>query len=271
MMVSPQAYYRWKVRQNRLPDYGHLKLLEQVRQIASQSHFTYGSRRICAALGQSGISVGRCRTITLMKQAGISARYRKPYKVTTNSTHRNRTYPNLLAQNFKVSQINQVWVSDITYIRTAEGWLYLAVVIDLYSRKIVGWALSERINASLACSALQQAIDLRRPGKGLIHHSDRGRQYASNAYRNLLEKYDITGSMSGKGNCYDNAVAESFFATLKNERVWFRRYSSRVQARMDIVDYISMYYNCKRLHSTLGYLSPDRFENRNINYMKIAA
>ena len=270
-MVSPQAYYRWKARQNSLAAYDHLKLLEQVRQIANQNHFTYGSRRIRAALEQSGISVGRCRSKTLMKQAGVTVRYRKPYKVTTNSTHRNRTYPNLLAQNFKVSQINQVWVSDITYLRTSEGWLYLAVVIDLYSRKVVGWALSERINASLVCNALQQAIDLRRPGKGLIHHSDRGSQYASNAYRNLLEKYDITGSMSGKGNCYDNAVAESFFATLKNERVWFRRYDSRAQARIDIVDYISMYYNCTRLHSTLGYLSPDRFENRNNNDLKIAA
>ncbi len=156
-------------------------------------------------------------------------------------------------------------------IRTSEGWLYLAVVIDQYSRKIIDWALSERINASLVCNALQQAIDLRRLGKRLIHHSDRGSQYASNAYRNLLEKYTITGSMSGEGNYYDDAVMESFFATLKNERVWFRRNSSRVQARMDIVDYISMYYNCKRLHSTLGYLSPDRFENRNISNMKIAA
>ena len=196
-----------------------------------------------------------------MREAGVWVRYRRRYRVTTDSDHHQPVFPNRLERDFEVQEPNQVWASDITYVWTHEGWLYLAVVIDLYSRKVVGWSLGKRLTSSLVCDALRMAVWNRRPPKGqLIHHSDRGVQYASKAFRKLLEGQGIAGSMSRKGDCWDNAVVESFFGTLKSERVHWQSYQTREQARADIVEYITMFYNSHRLHSYLGYQSPDEFE-----------
>jgi transposase InsO family protein len=196
-----------------------------------------------------------------MREAGVWVRYRRRYRVSTESNHRKAVFPNRLERDFAPSAPNRVWAGDITYVWTGEGWLYLAVVIDLYSRKVVGWSLGPRLTSTLVSEALLMALWLRRPAKGqLIFHSDRGVQYASDAFRKLLKAHGIAGSMSRKGDCWDNAVVESFFGTLKSERIHWRSYQTREQARADIVEYITMFYNSRRLHSYLGYQSPDQFE-----------
>ena len=205
-----------------------------------------------------------------MREAGVQVRHRKKFKVTTNSNHKQPVFDNLLERQFDVPQPDQAYVADITYIWTQEGWLYLAVVIDLYSRKVVGWSMSSRMKAQLVCDALKMAIWQRRPKAGLIHHSDRGSQYAGKAFRKLLKAHDIKGSMSRKGNCWDNAVAESFFGSLKQERVQWRSYQTRYEAQQDILNYISMFYNSYRLHSTLGYTSPNEFEREWVEMKKAA-
>ena len=192
----------------------------------------------------------------------MQVRHRKKYKVTTNSKHSLPLFDNLLKRQFVVEAPDQVYVSDITYLWTREGWLYLAVVIDLYSRKVVGWSMSSRMKAQLVCDALTMAIWLRKPKAGLIHHSDRGSQYASKAFQQLLKAHGIQGSMSRKGNCWDNAVAESFFGSLKQERVQWTYYQTRLEAQQDVLDYITMFYNSQRLHSYLGYVSPNAFEKQ---------
>ncbi len=192
------------------------------------------------------------------------------FVVTTDSKHDLPVAENKLNQDFTASKPNQKWVTDITYIPTKEGWLYLAVVLDLYSRKVVGWAMDEHMERSLVMSALRMALLARKPHKELLHHSDRGSQYASNDYQKLLDDNKITCSMSRKGNCYDNAVMESFFATLKQERVYHQHYQSRQQAKQDLFEYIEVWYNRKRTHSTLGYMSPEEFEN-NIRQYSMAA
>ncbi len=197
-----------------------------------------------------------------MREAGVQVRHRKKFKATTNSNHKQPVYDNLLQRQFDVAQIDTVYVADITYIWTREGWLYLAVVIDLYSRKVVGWSMSSRMKAQLVCDALRMAIWRRRPKAGLIHHSDRGSQYASKDFRRLLKTHGYQGSMSRKGDCWDNAVAESFFGSLKQERVQWRHYQTRYEAQQDILDYIAMFYNGYRLHSTLGYMSPNEYEKQ---------
>jgi len=196
-----------------------------------------------------------------MREAGVWVRYRRRYRVTTNSNHRQPVFENHLQRDFSVDAPDHVWAGDITYVWTQQGWLYLAVVIDLYARKVVGWSMGRRLKSALVCDALTMALG-RRPPKGqLIHHSDRGVvQYASHAFRKLLKAHGITGSMSRKGDCWDNAVVESFFGSLKSERVHWRSYQTREEARADIVDYITMFYNSHRLHSYLGYQSPDEFE-----------
>jgi transposase InsO family protein len=196
-----------------------------------------------------------------MRKCGLKARRKRKYRVTTDSKHSFAVAENLLDREFFSAAPNQVWVSDITYIWTLEGWLYLAAVIDLHSRMVVGWSMSERLDRSLALNALSMAIGHRNPKPGLIHHSDRGCQYASDDYRAALQKREMLCSMSRKGDCWDNAVAESFFSTLKTERVHLRLYRSRDEARRDIFEYIEVFYNRVRLHSTLGYLSPAQFES----------
>jgi len=199
-----------------------------------------------------------------MKLAGVSAKQKKKFKVTTDSKHNLPVAPNLLNREFEVATPDQVYVSDITYIWTSEGWLYLAIVLDLFSRQVVGWSLNSRMSRKLVMDALQMAIWRRRPASGLLFHSDRGSQYCSADFQKMLKQHKMISSMSRKGNCWDNAVAESFFGSLKTERVFFSNYTTRDEARKDIVDYIEMFYNSRRRHSYLGYVSPKEFEKRQL-------
>ena len=267
--VSRNAYYRY-CQQVRQPDPDHQAMLAAVKEIAEASQNSYGSRRMKRALNALGYPVGRRKARSLMKEAGIKARYRKKYKVTTNSNHQQPVFDNVLNREFAVAAQDQAYVSDITYIWTQEGWLYLAVFIDLYSRRVVGWSMGSRMKAKLVTDALRMAVWQRRPEAGLIAHSDRGSQYASKAYRGLLTAHAFVGSMSRKGDCWDNAVAESFFASLKKERVQWRYYQTRAEAQQDILDYIVMFYNSRRLHSTLGYISPNDYESTTVELKKAA-
>jgi len=251
-----------KVTANKINSETHQSMLEWVKHLALKTDYTYGSRRMKNALNALSYPVSRNKARKLMNEAGIKVRRKKPYKVTTDSDHALPVFPNHLKRQFTVDQPDQVYVSDITYIHTREGWLYLAVVIDLHSRKVVGWSMDSQMQAKLVCDALQMALWQRRPKKGLVHHSDRGSQYASRAFRKILDTNDVIGSMSRKGNCWDNAVAESFFGTLKQERVQWYDYQTRREARQDILQYITMFYNSYRLHSTLGYLCPNDYEKQ---------
>ena len=260
MGVSRTGFYDYLRRQDRTPDRQREEKLRQVKKLAEASRHTYGSRRMAKALQESGHAVGRYQARALMREAGVFVRYRRRYRVTTDSDHRHPVFPNRLQRNFRMTAPNQAWASDISYVWTREGWLYLAVVIDLYSRRVVGWSLGTRLTSRLVCDALRMALWNRRPKGPLIHHSDRGVQYASHAFRRLLKAHGIDGSMSRKGDCWDNSVVESFFGTLKSERVHWCHYQTREQAHRDIVEYITMFYNSRRMHSYLGYQSPNNFE-----------
>lgn len=269
--VSRSAYYDYARRQvDYSDDSHHTKLIDTIRNIAESSHYTYGSRRMKKALNAIGYKVGRWKVRSLMKEAGVQVRHRKKYKATTNSNHKQPVFDNKLNRQFNVAGPNQAYVGDITYIWTQEGWLYLAIVIDLFSRKVVGWSMSSRMKAKLVCDALRMAIWQRQPSAGLIVHSDRGSQYASKKYRRLLKDNDFIGSMSRLGDCWDNAVAESFFGSLKQERVQWRNYQTRYEAQQDILQYISMFYNSHRLHSYLGYKSPNQYEAEAAEAIKVA-
>jgi len=262
MGVSRNGFYDYLRRQERDPDPEHEEKLGWVKDLAKASDHTYGSRRMAKALRALGYGgTGRYQARSLMREAGVWVRYRRRYRATTNSDHRQPVFENRLERAFAVDAPDHVYAGDITYVWTQQGWLYLAVVIDLYSRKVVGWSMGRRLTSTLVCDALQMALWSRRPPKGqLIHHSDRGVQYASHAFRRLLKAHGIEGSMSRKGDCWDNAVVESFFGSLKSERIHWRSYQSREEARADIVEYITMFYNSRRLHSYLGYQSPDQFD-----------
>ena len=269
--VSRCNYYSAVRRKEHIePDPQHDELIEWVQKVADASDFTYGVRRMKRALNSLGYPVGKQRTRALMKEADVSVRRRRKYKVTTNSDHQQPVFDNVLSRDFDAQKPDQAYVSDITYIWTQEGWLYLAVVIDLFSRKVVGWSMSSRMNAQLVCDALTMALWQRKPKAGLIHHSDRGSQYASRQFRQLLAQYKVTGSMSRKGDCWDNAVVESFFGTLKQERVQWRHYQSRHEAQQDILQYITMFYNSQRMHSYLDYKSPNQYEADMANLGKAA-
>ena len=273
MGVTPSGYYSYQKRKENKPenDPSHNELIECVKQISESSKYSYGSRRIKKALNALSYPVGRRKTRSLMREANVLVRYRKRYKVTTNSNHKQPVFENVLNRQFQVNKPNHAWVTDITYVRTHEGWLYLTVMIDLFSRKVVGWDMSSRMKADSVCNALTMATWQRRPKPGLIVHSDRGSQYASKQYCNFLKKHGFVGSMSRKGNCWDNSVAESFFGRLKDERVEWRNYQNRWEAKQDILDYITMFYNNQRLHSSLGYQSPNQFENRYWELMRKVA
>ena len=263
MNVSRSGFYGYQrniERHLRLSS-ARLAMLQLVRRVAHEHRYNYGSRRLSLALQRYGIVAGRYHTRTLMRQAQVLVRYKRPFRTTTNSDHNEKVYGNELARKFTVSAPNKVWVSDISYVPTGEGWLYLAVVLDLYSRKVIGWHMSSTLHRDLALKALRMALGQRRFGSGeLLHHSDRGIQYASAEYRQLLREHGIVGSMSRRGNCWDNAVAESFFSRLKAEQLTYRHYQSRSEASADILDYILMFYNSKRLHSHNGYVSPAETE-----------
>jgi len=261
--VKSNNYYIYQKRfSTKSEDPTHQEMIGCVKDIAHFSDNTYGERRIQKVLNALGFPVSRYKTAQLMKEANVWVRYKKRYKVTTNSEHNKPIYPNVLEQNFNVEAADQAWVQDITYVWTAEGWLYLAVVIDLYSRKVVGWSMGSRMKAQLVCDALTMAMWQRQPKTGLIIHSDQGVQYASHQYRKLLKSNDFIGSMSKKGCCWDNAVAESFFGSLKQERVHWKNYPTRYEAQQDVMNYICMWYNSRRLHSYLNYQSPNDFEER---------
>lgn len=270
--VSRGGYYHYQANvENKPADPVHQEMLDWVQDIAKASDYTYGTRRMKKALNELGYPVSRNKARKLMREAGVRVRHRKKYKVTTDSNHKQPVFDNVLERQFDVAQTNQVYASDVTYIWTQEGWLYLAVVIDLCSRKVVGWSMSSRMKAQLVCDALKMAIWQRQPTAGLIHHSDRGSQYASKAFRRLLKAHGIQGSMSRKGDCWDNAVVESFFGSLKQERVQWRNYQTRYEAQQDILNYISVFYNSYRLHSTLGYVCPNDFEEQLMVDVKKAA
>ena len=269
--VSRSGFYNYQRNTvNRPDDLEHQEMLHWVKKIAAATDDSYGSRRMRKALNALGFPVGRNKARSLMREAGVKVRHRKKYKVTTDSNHQQPVFDNLLSRQFDVATPDQVYASDVTYIWTQEGWLYLAVVIDLCSRKVVGWSMSSRMKAQLVCDALKMAVWRRRPRTGLIHHSDRGSQYASKAFRQLLKVHGFKGSMSRKGDCWDNAVVESFFGSLKQERVQWRSYQTRYEAQQDVLDYISMFYNAYRLHSYLGYVSPNDFENQLMEMKKVA-
>ena len=271
MGVNRNSYYSYQRRlQNKPIDPEYQEMLEWTKRISDSSQYSYGSRRIRKALNALGYPVGRKKTQRLMRESGVFVRYRKKYKVTTNSNHKKPLFKNVLNRQFTTCYPDQAYVSDITYVHTQEGWLYLAVFIDLFSRKVVGWSMSSRMTADLVCNALKMAIWQRKPKRGLIVHSDRGSQYSSHEYRKLLTMYGCIGSMSRKGNCWDNAVAESFFGSLKQERVQWRHYLTRYEAQQDVLNYISMFYNSYRLHSYLGYVNPNQFEAKWVEVKKVA-
>lgn len=260
MRVARSGYYAWVSCGKSARQRANEELIDLVKEIHADSDETFGTRRMAEALRDRGIKFGRQRARTLMRLAGVAVKRRRKFKVTTDSKHKLPVAPNLLDRNFKVDRPNRAWVSDISYVWTSEGWLYLAVVIDLFSRQVVGWSMGRCIKKELVIDAFTMAFWRRRPEKGLIFHSDRGSQYCSHEFQKLLKKYGAISSMSRKGNCWDNAPAESFFASLKKDRVYFKRYKTREEARRDIVDYLEMFYNNRRLHSYLGYVSPRQFE-----------
>ncbi len=270
--VSRSGYYRFDRQDKDLAAKRyHEEMLACIQWIAKSSNNSYGSRRMKVAMNNLGYPISRNQARKLMQEADVQVRHRKKFKVTTNSNHKQPVFDNLLQRQFEVPQLDQVYASDVTYIWTQQGWLYLAVVIDLCSRKVVGWSMSSRMKAQLVCDAMKMAIWQRRPEAGLIHHSDRGSQYASKAFRRLLKAHGFKGSMSRKGDCWDNAVVESFFGSLKQERVQWCHYQTRHEAQQDILNYISVFYNGHRLHSTLGYVSPNDFEKQQLTNMKKAA
>lgn len=260
--VSPSGYYAWRDRPASRRRQENEQLLEEIRQIYAQSRKTYGSPRVHAELVAKGFQVGLHRVARLMRAAGIVARRPKKRRRTTDSNHSFPVAPNRLNRDFQAARPNLKWLTDITFIWTAEGWLYLAVVLDLFSRKIVGWAMEATLAGCLVEKAFQMATGNRRPEPGLLHHSDRGSQYAGGPYQLSLATYQMQVSMSRTGNCYDNAPMESFFSSLKIEQVHARDYQTRQEARTDIFEYIEVFYNRVRRHSSLGYLSPEEFERQ---------
>jgi putative transposase len=260
LRVSRSGFYDWCSRPESRREKEELELTREIENIHLGSRKTYGSPRVHAQLQGMGYPVSRKRVERLMRKHGIRARRKRRYRVTTDSQHDFYVAENRLKRDFTAQAKDQVWVGDITFIWTQAGWLYLAVVLDLFSRQVVGWAMSDAIDTQLTLSALQMAISRRKPRPGLIYHSDRGKQYACELYREKMEEHGILASMSRKGDCWDNAVAESFFHTLKTEYVDFEKFETREQARNGIFEWIEVFYNRQRLHSTNGYLSPVGFE-----------
>jgi transposase InsO family protein len=259
--ISRGSYYKFIHTKPSPRKQENERLLGKIKIIHKDSHGTYGSPRIHAELREDGETCSRKRVAKMMKKEGIVAKMKKRFKVTTKSNPKAIPAPNLLEQNFTAEKPNERWVADFTYVSTKEGWLYVATVLDLFSRRIVGLAMSDRMTSNLVMHALQQALTHRRPPSNLIHHSERGSQYTSSDFQQLLKKYNIISSMSGIGNCYDNAAQERFYHTLKTEHVYFEYYTTREEAKQSIFEYIEVFYNRKRRHSTLGYVSPMTFEN----------
>jgi len=268
--VSCSGYYGWRERRPSARSQEDERLKVAIGAIHRRTGETYGARRVQRELAEDGFVAGRDRIERLRRAMGLRCKQKRQFRVTTNSAHHLPVAPNLLEQRFEVERPNQVWVSDLTYIPTEEGWLYLAGVKDLFTREIVGYALGERMTQELVSQALSRAVQAKRPLPGLILHSDRGSQYCAHDYRHLLERCGLRASMSGRGNCYDNAPMESFWGSLKSELVHHQRYASRSEAEASIRWYIELFYNRQRRHSRLGYLAPAIFATQ-LNNMRAAA
>ena len=263
--VSRSGYYRYIKKKESPAMKKALELTDKIKIIYKKSRGTYGSPRIHATLKKQGESCSRKRVAKLMKQNHIQAKTKRKWKATTKGTQdASKIAPNLLNQNFTAIAENTVWVSDITYVFTQEGWLYVSTVLDLYSRKIIGLSMGNRIDTNLVMRSLNQAILHRNPKSGLILHSDRGVQYASSEYKKIAQNNGFILSMSAKGNCYDNAAMESFFHTLKTEHIFFCEYETRKQAMQSIFEYVEIFYNRQRMHSTLNFMSPVEFESQRL-------
>lgn len=258
--VTPSGYYAWRKRPVSAREMANRELLRRIEAVYNDSYGTYGSPRIYRELKAQGVTCGENRVARLMRLHRIRAQQVRRYKVTTRRSKAHPAAPNLLKQDFTAERPDHKWLADITYIPTMEGWLYLAAILDLYTRRIVGWAMSGRMTADLTTAALKMAIHRRQPGAGLIHHSDQGSQYTDGTYQALLKEHGIQVSMNGVGSWYDNAPMESFFGTLKSERVYRCLYRTRDEARPDLFFYIEAFYNRRRRHSALGYLSPEAYE-----------
>ena len=266
MQVTRSCYYEWR-NAKRLPNTEQLKLIDVIKNIFDKSRKTYGSRRLVKALALAGYQVGRYQVRSIMKKRNLEARYPRRFKVTTDSRHSLKVEPNLLNRQFNPEHPNQVWTTDLSYIWTNEGWIYLAVVIDLSFRQVVGWAIDEHMKTSLCIQALQMAYWRKKPSLGLLHHSDRGVQYASADYRQQLKEMGMIQSMSAKGDCWDNSPTERFFRSLKSEHLSYENLKTKEMAKLSIIDYIA-FYNGQRLHSTLNYQSPNAIVTR---YHKVMA
>jgi putative transposase len=258
--VSRSGYYAWRIRPVSARAQQDVQLAVEIAATHRRSRRTYGSPRVHAELRTRGVRVGRKRVERLMREGGIAARRKRRFRRTTDSNHSHPIAPNVLDRQFEVERPNTAWVTDVTYIWTAEGWLYLAAILDLCSRRVVGWAASETNDRQLALAALNRALEIRTTPAGMIHHSDRGSPYASEDYQTKLAACGFVASMSRRGDCWDNAVAESFFATLKGELVDYERYVTRDAAIMSIGEYIDGFYNTQRRHSSIDYMSPMEFE-----------
>ena len=268
LKVSRSGYYSWSNRPESLKKRQDKEILAAIRNIFTESRRTYGSPRVHRELHRRGVFCGKNRVARLMRKDGLRAKVKRRFKATTDSKHNLPVAGNLVQRNFMPEHPDQVWAGDITYVWTGEGWLYLAVVLDLFSRTVVGWAMDRRMTRHLVMDALKMAIKRRHPARGLVHHSDRGSQYASSDFQGLLSHHGIQCSMSRKGDCWDNAPVESFIGTLKQELIFHKRFHTRVHAKQSIFEYIERFYNRKRLHSTLGYQTPIDYE---ANYFKLAA
>jgi transposase InsO family protein len=262
LSVQRSSYYDWRGWPGEVIPPEALALRRRMKALFAASRDSLGSRTMAKNLRQEGFEIGRDKTRRLMKQLQLKVRQKRRYKVTTDSKHNFPVAKNVLNREFSPSAPNRAWGTDITYLWTQQGWIYLAVVIDLYSRRVVGWSIDRRMKKALVIRALMMAVNLRKPPPGLIHHSDRGSQYASHDYQKLLRQYDMICSMSRKGNCWDNAPVERFFSSLKREWTGDRLYRTRQEAIADVREYVTVYYNSKRLHSTLGYTTPMNYEKR---------
>jgi len=265
LKVSRSGYYTWADRGPSRREQSNQQLWVKIRQSYDDSRKTYGSPRITVDLRESGETCNKKRVARLMRINGIAAKTKRKFKITTNSRHDQPAVPNLVNQEFTAKRQGQLWTSDITYLWTKAGWLYLSVVLDVYNRQIVGWAMSERLNRQLVIASLNQALTQGCPTKNMIFHSDQGSQYTSDEFRKFLINHGILASNSGSGNCYDNAITETFFHTLKTELIYFENYQTREEARLSVFEYIEVFYNRKRRHSALGYKSPIDFLNKS-NY-----
>lgn len=259
LKVSRSAFYDWLARPAQIITEQELNLYRMAKRLFKRSRQSLGSRQLAKKLRKEGFDVGRYRTRTIMRKLGLIVRQRRAYKVTTTRKHSDSVAGNILKQQFNPTESNTVWAGDVTYLRTHQGWMYLAIVMDLHSRRVIGWALSSRMTVSLVERALQMAVTLRKPKRGLLFHSDRGSQYTSKSFQNLLLAHGITSSMSSVGACLDNAVVERFFGSLKNEWLLNIVHLTREAMKEDVVEYIR-YYNHERLHTTLGDLTPIDYE-----------